>query len=199
MYHLKDRLIPVLKQSLEIGKTFIAKKHQIHSFPTLLLLKGLLFYLHKNKGYRYIFGQVGLGSSFPRLSAHPVMHIARLHYFDTQYAYLVRSRKKFWVGNYEHGVFYKIDKPERIYKLERLINLTKPFMCSINSLLKTYILLNARIIGFNINLKNTDLLNGLMLLDLQNVPESTLLMLDKEFDNIELIQDITNKVNSRLN
>jgi hypothetical protein len=47
-------------------------------------------------------------------------------------------------------------------------------------LLKKYISQNSKIIGFNIDPKFNDALDGFLIMDLQNVPEDTIKMLDKE-------------------
>jgi hypothetical protein len=49
-------------------------------------------------------------------------------------------------------------------------------------LLKKYIMQNAKIIGFNIDPKFNDALDGLMILDLEDAPKNTIDNLSKEMD-----------------
>ena len=59
-------------------------------------------------------------------------------------------------------------------KMDRLIAEVDPNESSMPVLLKKYLLLNARIIGFNRDPRFNDALDGMVVLDLSKVPERTL-------------------------
>jgi hypothetical protein len=52
---------------------------------------------------------------------------------------------------------------------------------------KRYLQLNAKILAFNIDVDFNDCLDGLILLDLKNIPEKTLLMLSKDM-NVNVVE-----------
>jgi hypothetical protein len=58
-------------------------------------------------------------------------------------------------------------------KMDRLIAEVDPNETAMPVLLKKYLLLNARIIGFNRDPRFNDALDGLMVLDLLKLPERT--------------------------
>ena len=71
---------------------------------------------------------------------------------------------------------------ENIYKMDKIISDIEPSNNTIPVLLKKYIKQNANIIGFNIDPKFNDALDGLMILDLNNAPEETLETMKKDLN-----------------
>ena len=55
-------------------------------------------------------------------------------------------------------------------------------------LLKRYLKLNGKIIGFNLDPKFNDALDGLLVLDLYDVPMDTIASLSKEIDDDSLLE-----------
>jgi hypothetical protein len=78
----------------------------------------------------------------------------------------------------ENGDVSKIDK--LIYDIES----TYKFPI----LLKKYLQLNAKIIGFNIDPKFNDALDGLLILDIFDVPENFLKALSKELNDESILE-----------
>ena len=189
IYRIKSGIIPVLRHSLEIGQVFVAKKHQTHTYPILLLLKGLLYYLHRNKSYRYIIGLVGFNNGFKRFSQLEMVQLIRMNYFNEEYALFVKPRKKYKIPKQEADSISLIKKQEDINKLQQYLSEVDSIGCSFQEMLKLFIDLNARVIGFNINPKNNDFKNGLMFIDLQKISEEMLKSLDKEFEKLDLFLD----------
>jgi len=199
LFHLKSGIIPVLKQSLELGRSFVVKKYQKQSLLLFLLWKGILYYLHKNKSYRYIIGPVSISNNFSRLSRSLIIEFIRTNYFDAELAQYVKPRKKFRI-KYDGQIKLLLDaSKEDFIKLERFISRIETNGFTIPVLLKKYIKINARIIGFNLDPKFNNALDGLILLDLQKVPEHTLLSLAKEFDDIEIIEEFKSRGIAELN
>jgi putative hemolysin len=189
LFHLKSGIMPVLMQSLELGRSFVIKKYQKQSLPLFLLWKGILHYLHKNKSYRYIIGPVSISNDFSRLSRSLIIEFVKNNYYDEELAQYVRSRKKFRIkSNGQTRLLLDASKKD-IMKLERFISKIESNGYTIPVLLKKYIKINARIIGFNVDPKFNNALDGLMLLDLHKVPENTLNSLSKEFEDMEIIND----------
>jgi ribosomal protein S18 len=75
-----------------------------------------------------------------------------------------------------------------ISKLDKFIEDIEPMNFKLPVLLKKYIKLNAKIIGFNIDPKFNDALDGLILLDLLKVPLETVQSLSKELDDTDILE-----------
>ena len=165
----------VLAQSFELGRSFVTQEYQKHRLPLFLLWRGLLIHILSHPGHRYLIGPVSISSNYSRFSRALIMAYVRQHHYDHGLAAHVEPRNRFKVAQeradsevlVEHGA-------ADLKKLDKLIADIEPNESSMPVLLKKYLLLNARIIGFNSDPRFNDALDGLMLLDLTKVPAKTL-------------------------
>ncbi|MCK4749567.1 MAG: lysophospholipid acyltransferase family protein, partial [Bacteroidales bacterium] len=56
LFRMNRRFVPILRQSLELGRSFIVKDYQRRPMPLFLLWKGILYFLLKHTEYRYLIG-----------------------------------------------------------------------------------------------------------------------------------------------
>ncbi|MBW4890867.1 lysophospholipid acyltransferase family protein [Mucilaginibacter sp. HMF5004] len=181
LFKIKGPFTPILKQSLELGRSFIRKEYQQKPLPLFLLWKGILKYLIDNPRYRYLIGPVSISNSFSKFSKSLIVDYITRNHFDDELARYVKPRKKFKVD------FSKIDTDSLLHgdesfkALDSLISEIEHNHLKIPVLLRQYIALNARIISFNVDPKFADCLDGFLVLDLQNVPVE---MLDKLGKNL---------------
>ena len=68
LFKIKEQFTPVLKKSLELGRSFIRKEYQQKPLPLFLLWKGILKYLIDNPRYRYLIGPVSISNTFSKFS-----------------------------------------------------------------------------------------------------------------------------------
>jgi len=181
LFKIKDQLMPVLKKSIELGRSFIRKEYQQKPLPLFLLWKGIFKFLIDNPRYRYMIGPVSISNSFSKFSKSLIVDYINRNHFDHEMAQWVKPRKKFKVD------FSKIDTDvllagEESFKiLDDLISEVETRSMKVPVLLRQYIALNANIICFNIDPKFADCLDGFLVLDFQKVPAE---MLEKLAKNI---------------
>ncbi|PJJ84120.1 lysophospholipid acyltransferase family protein [Mucilaginibacter auburnensis] len=181
LFKIKSEFSPVLKRSLELGRSFIRKEYQLKPLPLFLLWKGILKYLMDNPRYRYLIGPVSISNSFSKFSKSLIVDYITRNHFDEEMAAFVRPRKKFKVD------FSKVDAnilrsgEESFKSLDSLISEVETRSMKVPVLLRQYIGLNAKIICFNIDPKFSDSLDGFLVLDLENIPQDMLEKLGKNF------------------
>jgi putative hemolysin len=179
LFKIKAQLTPVLKKSLELGRSFIRKEYQQKPLPLFLLWKGIFKFLIDNPRYRYLIGPVSISNAFSKFSKSLIVDYINRNHFDHEMAQYVKPRKKFKVD------FSKIDAEvllagEDSFKLlDDLISEVETRNMKVPVLLRQYIALNANIICFNIDPKFADCLDGFLVLDLQKVPQEMLEKLAK--------------------
>jgi putative hemolysin len=179
LFKIKDQLMPVLKKSIELGRSFIRKEYQQKPLPLFLLWKGIFKFLIDNPRYRYLIGPVSISNSFSKFSKSLIVDYINRNHFDHEMAQWVKPRKKFKVD------FSKIDTDvlmagEDSFKiLDDLISEVETRSMKVPVLLRQYIALNANIICFNIDPKFADCLDGFLVLDFQKVPAEMLEKLAK--------------------
>jgi len=165
----------ILGQSFELGRSFIPQDYQRHRLPLYLLWRGLLIHILNHPDHRYLIGPVSISGSYTRLSRGLIIEFVKQHHYDHELARHVHPRNRFDISR-EHADSEALvaASGEDLKKLDRLIADIEPSGGTVPVLLKKYLLLNARIVGFNSDPRFNDALDGMMVLDLTKVPERTI-------------------------
>lgn len=179
LFKIKEQFTPVLKKSLELGRSWIRKEYQQKPLPLFLLWKGILKYLIDNPRYRYLIGPVSISNSFSKFSKSLIVDYINRNHFDHEMAQYVRPRKKFRVDFASIDTDLLMAGEDSFKGLDNLISEIETHNMKVPVLLRQYIALNAKIICFNIDPKFADCLDGFLVLDLEKVPQDILEKLGK--------------------
>ena len=179
LFKIKEQFVPVLRKSLELGRSFIRKEYQQKPLPLVLLWKGILKYLIDNPRYRYLIGPVSISNTFSKFSKSLIVDYINRNHFDHEMAQYVRPRKKFKVDFSSVDTDILLAGEDSFKGLDNLISEVETESMKVPVLLRQYIALNAKIICFNIDPKFADCLDGFLVLDLQKVPQDILDKLGK--------------------
>ena len=180
LFKIKKQFYPILKKSLELGRSWIRKEYQLKPLPLFLLWKGILKYLIENPQYQYLIGPVSISNRFSKFSKSLMVDFISTHHFDHELAQYVKPRKNFKID------FSKIDKDlllesnDTLKDLDSLISEIETTHLKIPVLIRQYIALNAKIICFNIDPKFSDSLDGFLVVDLKKIPGEILEKLGKD-------------------
>lgn len=177
LFRIKRPMVPILKKSLELGRSFVRKEYQQKPAPLFLLWKGILVYLKMNPQYNYLIGPVSISNDFSRISRRLIVDFIRKNHFDNELSKYVKPRKKF---RYRAEKILISPKDKSIQSLDELISEIEPSHGAVPILLKKYLKLNAKLLGFNLDPKFNHSLDGFMVLDLKKVPDETMKMLNKK-------------------
>lgn len=184
LFKMRKGMMPVLYESIELGRSFIVEDYQRKPFPLFMLWKGILYFLIKNPEYRYLIGPVTISGKYMEVSKELIMKFIQKNYWDAELAQYVSPRCKYRVETNDPGVEVMVEASgNNIATLDKLIEDIEPSSDKLPILLKKYISLNGRIIGFNIDPKFNMCLDGLLILDLFEVPMSTIEALSKEIND----------------
>lgn len=181
LFRMSYQMRPILSKSVELGRSFIVKDYQKHRLSLFLLWKGILFYLMSHTQLRYIIGPVSISNQYQEVSKELIIEFIRRHYFDDVLSNYVAPRNAFKpkIKNVDTEVLLDASKDD-MKKLDKIISDIEPSSFSMPVLLKKYLQQNAKILAFNADPKFNHALDGLMLLDLQNLPEDTVETLRRE-------------------
>jgi putative hemolysin len=193
LFKIDDKMLPLLSESLELGRSFICKEYQQKPVPLFLLWKGILYFLLKHKDYRYLIGPVSISNQFSKMSKTLITEFIKSNFFNDELAKLIKPRTQFKANFPEVDTDIILETTHNdINKFDKLIEEIEPANFKLPVLLKKYIKLNARIIGFNIDPKFNDALDGLIMLDLFNVPLETIRSLSKELEDTDILDRFNN-------
>ncbi|OON67788.1 lysophospholipid acyltransferase family protein [Hymenobacter sp. CRA2] len=181
LFRLGRELKPLLRQSLELGRAFVREEYQRQPLPLALLWKGIATYLGAHPEYRYLIGPVSISNRFAPASKAAMLEYVTRHCFDHELAAHVRPRKRYRYrpldAHEQPGVLQTgVDSLEA---LNRLVASIEPRGLGIPTLLRQYVRLNARFIGFNLDPAFCNSLDGFIVLDASELPERTHRLLDR--------------------
>ncbi|MGB4776173.1 MAG: GNAT family N-acyltransferase [Daejeonella sp.] len=174
LFKIKDQFYPVLRKSLELGRSWVRKEYQQKPLPLFLLWKGILKYLINNPKYQYLIGPVSISNSFSKFSKSLIVDFIYKNHFDHELAQYVKPRKKFKVDFSKIDADLLLESKETLKDLDNLIADVERSHIKIPVLLRQYLSLNARIICFNIDPKFSNCLDGFLVVDLEKIPKEIL-------------------------
>ena len=179
LFRMDRGMEKVLAQSFELGRSFVVPEYQKHRLPLFMLWRGLLIHILKHPEHRYLIGPVSISGSYSRFSRSLILEFVRQHHFDEEMADMIRPRNKFKVKLDKADGEALLEVAADLKKLDQLIADVEPRGVTVPVLLKKYLLLNGKIVGFNRDPRFNDALDGLMVLDLTKVPTKVIEDLQK--------------------
>ncbi len=184
LFRMKPSFETILKETLELGRSFVTPEYQRKVMPLLLLWKGILYFLLKNPEYRYLIGPVSISNNYSKVSKELIIQFILANHFDYYQASMIKPRKKYRFKSNDEGLNVLMDSLEQdINQLDRFIGDVDAMNSGLPVLLKRYIQLNAKIVGFNVDPKFNNCLDGLIVLDIYDVPKEMLETLSRELND----------------
>lgn len=181
LFKIKEPFYPVLRQGIELGRSWIRKEYQLKPLPLFLLWKGILKYLVDNPKYRYMFGPVSISNNFSTFSKSLIVDYITKNHFDYELASYVKPKNKFKADLSPIDTDLLVESSDSLKDLDGLIGDIENSHIKIPVLLRQYLNLNAKIICFNIDPKFSDCLDGFLVVDLQKIPAEMLEKVGKNF------------------
>ncbi|MCF8244064.1 MAG: GNAT family N-acetyltransferase [Saprospiraceae bacterium] len=181
LFKIKEGFHPYMKKSVELGRSYIVPQYQRKRLPLFLLWKGILYFLLKNPQFSYLYGPVSISKYYSNLSRGVIVAYIKKFFFNHELALFLKPRKPFKV---------KVDKVDiemlaenlgdQLQALDNLIEDIEPEHFRLPVLVRQYLKLNARFISFNVDPNFSDVLDGFIILDLNDVPIAMIESLRKE-------------------
>lgn len=184
LFRMKSSFEGILKETLELGRSFVVPEYQRKVMPLLLLWKGIFYFLLKNPEYRYLIGPVSISNNYSKISKELIIQFIMANHFDYYRASMIKPRKKYRFRSKDEGLNVLMDSLDQdINQLDRFIGDVDAMNSGLPVLLKRYIQLNAKIIGFNVDPKFNNCLDGLIVLDIYDIPKEMLETLSRELND----------------
>ncbi|MBS1945167.1 MAG: lysophospholipid acyltransferase family protein [Bacteroidetes bacterium] len=175
LFKLGGPMRQVLASSYELGRSFVVADYQRHRLPLFMLWRGLLLHVTANPDHRYLIGPVSISGAYSKFSRRLIIEFVEKHHYDAELARHVKPRNRFHIGiDKADGTALLEASGEDIKKLDQVIADVEESGSTVPVLLKRYLSLNAKIVGFNRDPHFNDALDGLVVLDLSKVPASVI-------------------------
>lgn len=181
LFKMKPGFFPILQQSVELGRTYVTSEYQRHRLPLFLLWKGILLFLLANPKYRYLLGPVSISKDYSDASKGIIVEFVRRFFFDEKLAALVAPRKAFrpTIKSVDTRLLAQTLRGE-FDALEKLVETIEPAHFKVPVLFRQYLRQNAKFVAFNVDPHFSNCLDGLMILNIAQLPASTIEALQQE-------------------
>jgi putative hemolysin len=188
LFKISDEFAPILNQSVELGRSFIVSAYQRKPLPLFLLWKGILYFILKHPEYRYLIGPVSISNRYSSFSKKLIVNFLKENHYDYELAKCVKPRNKFKpkFDNIDSEIVVQQANAD-INKIDKFISDVEPEVFRLPILLKKYTKLGGKIISLNVDPLFNDCLDGLLVLDLFNVPFDVITSLSKEINDKSIL------------
>ncbi|MCE9616227.1 MAG: lysophospholipid acyltransferase family protein [Lentisphaerae bacterium] len=167
LFRLDRRLLESLNPALELGRSFVRQEYQRNYQSLYMIWKGLAAYVLRHPHYRILFGPVSISSQYQSLSRDLMVAFLRLNNSLPTLARQARPRKPVHDRRrFRPGVANPIDLAATLEDIEDFIADVENELQGIPILLKQYLKLGGKMLGFNRDPKFGNCLDGLILVDL---------------------------------
>lgn len=175
--HLND----MLRQSIELGRSFVVPEYQRKSQTLLLLWRGILQVLLRHPSYRYLMGPVSMSGGYSMAAKWLLIDYIKANHWNAELAKYVVARNgvsALGKASVDSSLIKGITSSDEIDKLIRDV---EPSGLGMPILMKKYMQLGGRVMGFNIDPLFNDSLDAMLVLDLCDVPKEKIDMVAREF------------------
>jgi putative hemolysin len=169
LFRYDERLIARLSPALELGRSFVRVEYQKHYNALLLLWKGIGQFVVRHPEYRVLFGPVSISARYSDSSHQMLMAFLEQNHLRGDLAELVEA-----LNPCERRLPAPATIPSSVDQVNRFIAAAEADGKGIPILLRQYLKLNARLLGFNVDPDFGDALDALMMVDLATVDAAIL-------------------------
>ena len=175
LFHYKPQLLKSIGCALELGRSFVVPEYQRTHSALMLLWKGIGRFVTMHPHYRVLFGAVSISDEYQTLTKQILASFLRTNDFRSELGHLVRPKNPPRFAGFRDC---QSDLLARVVcdmeAAEELVREIEADRRGIPVLLRQYLRLNARLLGFNIDPAFGDVLDGLVLVDLTQVQRPVL-------------------------
>ncbi len=165
LFKIKKKFLKRISPSLELGRSFIRMEYQ-RSAALLLLWKGIGQFLQLYPEYKMLFGAVSISNDYRPQSRKMMISFLENHVYDDDLAKYVKPR------NPERNLFdeqlaYRLGAScSSIEQVSTLVSELESDGKGVPTLLKHYLKLGGKLLGFNKDAVFSNVVDGLILVDI---------------------------------
>lgn len=171
LFDYGTELLAQLGPALELGRSFVQPAYQRDFSPLLLLWKGISRWVARHPRYRRLFGVVSISDAYESTSRQLMIKFLQTTRFDADLGRLVRAKNP--PPPPRDGLVDSVTV-DRLEDVSALVRGLEPDGKDMPVLLRQYLKLNARLLGFSLDPAFGNVLDGLVVVDLDDVEPAIL-------------------------
>lgn len=174
LFQYPDELLEAMGPSLELGRSFVRPEYQTSFAALLTLWKGIGCYVDRNPRYRTLFGPVSISALYRPICRKLMVSFFSRHLAKREWSPLVKPRHPLSIKNVDHTGLDLEDLTQMLGDIDS----ERP---GLPVLLRQYLKLGGKLLGFNVDPAFGNALDGLIVVDLtQTDPRALARYMGKE-------------------
>ncbi|UPQ87664.1 lysophospholipid acyltransferase family protein [Vibrio sinaloensis] len=172
LFHYQQPFIDSMGKSIEMGRSVIDSAYQKSMAPLLLLWKGIARYVANHPDYTHLFGPVSISNDYSEQTRQLLAQTMTLHHYDNHKAEFVTPSNPLPKTElrWNQAMLSALADLQLLSRVIGRIDDGK----GVPVLLRQYLALNGKLTCFNVDPDFNDALDGLIMVDLRDVPVKTL-------------------------
>jgi putative hemolysin len=175
LFRYDEKLFEKLGPALELGRSFIRPEYQRQYAPLLLLWKGIAGLIAKHPEIPVLFGAVSISNDYNKTSREMIYRFFEARIQEDELAAFIEPRRPF-----RTPVIRRWDCRSIGRSLRDLDELSEPIVDveadgkGLPILLRQYAKIGGKLLGFNVDRKFSNVLDGLVVVDLRQTEPTVL-------------------------
>jgi putative hemolysin len=175
LFRYPRRLLSELGPALELGRSFVAPEFQRDFQPLLLLWRGIGALVAAEPRYRVLFGPVSISAEYGHVTRQILARFLLANRYSARLGALVRPKRPLpqdVAGNAD--VLVRSTVASRVEDIDEIVRELESGRRGIPVLLRQYLKLNAKLLGFSVDPAFGHVLDGLVVVDLLDIDRAML-------------------------
>jgi len=175
LFRFDEKIFQELGSALELGRSFVRPEYQRQYAPLLLLWKGIARVVARRPEVPVLFGAVSISNDYNEASREMIYRFFEARMQKDDLAGLIEPRRPF-----RPGLLRRPDCRAMLHAFRDLDELSQPITDveadgkGLPILLRQYAKIGGRLLGFNVDRKFSNVLDGLVVVDLRKTEPSVL-------------------------
>ena len=181
LFNIDQKFEPYLKETIELGRSFVSVDYQKDILPLMLLLKGLMETIMRYPKMNYFIGPVSISSWYPKFYQSLMVYYVTTKHTNEDMSKLFHPKTPFTPNFNKCDIEVLMEKNmETVDKFDRYIMKLSNGDYRMPTLFKKYLKINSKFLCFNVDPDFNDTLDGLLLLKFTDYPKDELDMMLKD-------------------
>ncbi|MBR4837553.1 MAG: lysophospholipid acyltransferase family protein [Bacteroidales bacterium] len=181
LFNIDPKFEPYLKETIELGRSFVSVDYQKDILPLMLLLKGLMETIMRYPKMNYFIGPVSISSWYPKFYQSLMVYYVTTKHTNEEMTKLFHPKTPFVPNFNKCDIQVLMEKNmETVDKFDRYIMKLSNGDYRMPTLFKKYLKINSKFLCFNVDPDFNDTLDGLLLLKFTDYPKDELDMMLKD-------------------
>ncbi len=175
VFRYDERLFRKIGSALELGRSFVRTEYQRQYAPLLVLWKGIAHFVARHPQTPVLFGAVSISNEYNRTSREMIVRYFEQREDGREFAGLIHPRTPFraprlrrWDCRAVAGALHDLDE------LAESISDVESDGKGVPILIKQYTKVGGKLVGFNLDRKFSDVVDGLVVVDLRQTDRAIL-------------------------